>query len=133
MDVVNGFLFGGGAAPGTVNLVDDSVTGTRYTQWTIGFDGFTYKRTSAGAAAIDVAWISPQVGMDQFEVRATVLSGDTPPGFIGTWLSLASSWTWGWTAEDSPKGCDLTIEIRGAVDHVVVDSATITLTNSGTL
>jgi hypothetical protein len=133
MQVVTGFFAAGAAFVGSVDIVDDGVTGTTYSQWTIGSDGFTYKRHTSGAADQDVSWISPQAGMSHFEVRATSLSGDVPPGFIGSWHSLGSSWTWGWTAEHNPKDGQLTIEIRDATSLVVVDSATIHIVNGGTL
>lgn len=120
---------GGGA---TVALADDTVFGTRYAEWTIGFDGFTYKRKTSGAATQEAAWIYPQSGTVNYEVRATVSSGDTPPGTIGSWISLGISSTWGWTAQDTEKSCDLLIEIRTVVGHVTVDSATISLFVSGT-
>jgi hypothetical protein len=123
--------FGGGA--GTPALADDAVFGTRYSQWTIAFDGFTYKRKTSGAATKEAAWINPQSGMDKYEVRATDTGSDTPVGTIGSWLPMSASYTWGWATEDNPKNGELLIEIRTAVGHVTVDSATITIVNSGTL
>ena len=120
---------GGGA--GGVNLLNAAVVGTKYAQWTIGFDGYTYERDNAGAAVQSLAWIFPQSGMSSYQVRATVSSGDTPPGTIGSWLALSSSQTWGWVNEVTEKTCNLLIEIRRASDAVVVDSATISLFVSG--
>lgn len=121
---------GGGGS--TVNLRDASVFGTQYAQWTIGFDGWTYKRRNSGAAVKDLSWINPQSGMSKYEVRATSTGPDDPPGTLDTWLSMGSSWTWGWVAPQYlQKDGEILVEIRTAVGHVVVDSATITIFASG--
>lgn len=120
-----------GSGMGGVDLVDAAVSGTKYAQWTIANDGFTYERHNSGAAVKSVAWINPQSGTDQYEVQATVSSGDIPPGTIGAWLGLAESQTWGWVNQLAQRTCDLLIEIRRVSDSVVVDSATITLFVAG--
>lgn len=120
---------GGGA--GAVTLQDAAVVGTRNAMWWINSDGFTYKRTTAGAFVKQIAWINPQSGMDQYEVRATVSSGDVPPGTIGSWISIDIGSVWGWANSLVEKSCALLIEIRTVVGHVTVDSATITLFVAG--
>lgn len=122
-----------GAGGGAVALADASVVGTQYGQWTIGSDGFTYERHTSGAAVQDVDWINPQSGMSLYECRATVAGGDIPPGTIGSWLDLAASWTWGWTAQTTEKSCTLTIEVRRKSDLTVVDTANVDLFVSGIL
>lgn len=123
----------GGSSPGTVDLIAAGVTGQTYAQWIISFNGFTYKRTTSGAAYQSTAWINPQSGMDQYDVRATLASGDTPDGTLGTWLNLGSTRTWGWTNQAAPVTCNLTVEIRRVSDSVVVDTATVKITIGGTL
>lgn len=133
IEIIKRFGSGVGDGSDNVNLLDDAVVGQTYAQWIISLNGFTYKRDTSGAAAQAAAWINPQSGMDEYEVRATVATGDTPPGTIGSWLSLASTHTWGWTNQTAERKCNLTIEIRRASDSVVVDSATITLFAAGSL
>lgn len=128
--VLFGQVFGGAGGTGTVNLLDDSVIGVTYAQWILSSDGFTYVRNDAGAATQAAAWISPQIGMDQYEARATLLSGNVPPGTLNTWLAPGVT-TWGWAGMVHERSCDLLIEIRRASDHVVVDSATISLFVAG--
>jgi hypothetical protein len=122
---------GSGAAKGTVVLYGDSIVAPTYAQWTIGFDGFTYKRRTSGAAARSQAWLSPQIGMSLYEVRATLASGDLPPGTFGVWLPMTSSYTWGWANETSQQRCHITIEIRLASTGAIVGTATINLFIAG--
>lgn len=122
---------GAGISDGTVILSDTSVIGTQYAQWTLSSNGFTYKRKTAGASVISSGWIFPQSGMDQYEVRATVSSGDTPPGAIGSWEDPTQ--VWGWAGETTEQSCNLFIEIRRASSGIVVDSATIYLFVAGIL
>lgn len=124
-------LGGGG---GTVNIQDDAVHGTTYAQWTIGFDGWTYERHNSGAASKSLSWINPQSGMDKYEVRVTVTTGDTPdgaPGAINVWQPLSTSYTYGWANQLTEKSCTLLVEIRTAVGHTTVDSASITIFVAG--
>lgn len=122
---------GGGSGGGTVNLQDDTVVGSRYAQWFILNDGFTYERHNSGSLVKNLSWINPQSGMDLYEVRATDIGTDTPPGTIGSWIPITNSTGWGWSGSLVQKEGQLTIEIRRASDLVVVDSATITLFVSG--
>lgn len=122
---------GGSPAQGTSILYNDSVTGSTYAQWTIGYDGWTYKRRTSGASFRGQAWLSPQIGMNNYEVRATVASGDVPPGTIGAWLDLGASHTWGWANQLTQKSCELTIEIRRKADAVVVSTVTISIFVAG--
>lgn len=120
---------GGGGSPtgNTVDITDATVHGVSYAQWTIDSDGFLYKRTDVGAPVSYASWISPQSGMNLYDVRATLVTGYIPPGpALGTWLNLGTDHTWGW--EDSfDERCQLFIEIRLAATGSIVDSATITI------
>lgn len=116
-----------GSAPGVgaPALADETVEGLRRAQYQLGFDGWIYHNV-----ARDVAWISPQVGMDTFECRATAVDLSPPPGTYDTWLDLANSWVWGWAASAGNDGSFL-IEIRRKSDLVVVASATIQIIVDG--
>lgn len=72
-----------------------------------------------------------------FEIRATVNSGDTPTGAsVATWLALSTERTWTVSASTaSPAGsdsasCELLIEIRDASTETVFDSCTVSLSAS---
>lgn len=74
-------------------------------------------------------WISPQSGMDLYEVRATATSGSVSSGTVGAWLSLSSSRTWSRTSTN-PMGANtvtLQLEFRRAADAVVVQTNTVGL------
>lgn len=121
---------GGGSA---VNLNNAVVHGVTYAQWTIGNDGLTYKRLTAGAAVQQSTWIIPQTGMSAYDVRANLLSGSLPDGAaVGDWLNLGASYTWGWVAEIDFFECQLTVEIRLSSTESVIDSAVITIRVDGT-
>jgi len=74
-------------------------------------------------------WITPtSAAPGSYVVRATLISGDTPSGTLGTWLSLSSNQVW--SVITSPfvpdeKSCQLLIEI--GVGTTAIDSATVTL------
>ena len=80
--------------------------------------------------SIDGAWVTPTTSADNWEVRATVISGSTPTGAsVGSWLALTSDRTWTITA--SVEGTTVTgtiqLEFRRASD-LVVDPNTPTFT-----
>ncbi len=124
---------GGGSSSGAIVLPNTSVVGTTYCQWTIGFDGFTYRRNTSGASIKSVAWISPQTGMNLYEVEVTVLDGDVPPGPLSSWINMGDSSvrTWGWTNQVAEKSCDLQVQIRDVATHTVISTTTTSLFNSG--
>lgn len=119
---------------GTVSISNVNVTTTNYETafYRLLPTGVLQTTNSSGF------WISPQGGMDRYEVRATTLSqsgSGTFTGTTGAWLPLTSVRTW---SADRPSadgaGADiwqLSISIRRAADSTVVDTATITLTSSG--
>jgi hypothetical protein len=80
--------------------------------------------------SIDGAWVTPTTSADNWEVRATVISGSTPTGSsVGSWLALTSDRTWTITA--SVEGTTVTgtiqLEFRRASD-LAVDANTPTFT-----
>lgn len=122
---------GGSPAKGDSTIYNDAVTGVKYAQWTIGSDGWTYKRNTSGASFRGQAWLSPQIGMSNYEVRATVASGDIPPGIIGAWLDLGASQTWGWVNQTTAESCELTIEIRRKSDLAIIKTASVSIVIMG--
>lgn len=119
---------GGGGSP-AVTFSGDSMLGTQYARWTLSFDGYTYKQHNAGAAVQAGPWIVPQIGMGGYEVRATLVSGDTPAGTLNTWLSFGQ--TWGFSAVFTDHECVLLIEIRDAATLVVVASGDVDIFAAG--
>lgn len=74
-------------------------------------------------------WISPQSGMDLYEVRATETLGSVSSGTIGSWLSLSTTRTWTRTNTSpmSAQAVTLQLQFRRAADAVVVQTNTVTL------
>lgn len=74
-------------------------------------------------------WISPKASAPgSYEIRATLVSGDTPGGTLGSWLALTSNRTWTLNKPGAAPGslqCQLTIEIRLA--STVLDTTTVDL------
>lgn len=78
-------------------------------------------------------WLSPVENVGDYEIYATLLSGDTPTGTLGAWTSLATSqeYTLQETTPSSTQTCQLQIEIRWTGNNVVQDTATYTITSNG--
>lgn len=90
----------------------------------------TYSLTNAGSVTSTGEaggfWLDPQVGMEDFECRATVTSGSLTSGTTGSWLALST--TRSWTVQQSVVGTKLatmTIEIRRIGETTVLGSATV--------
>ncbi len=99
--------------------------------YSLGNDGDIDRTAGTNTVSDQGDWISPRTGMAGYEARATVTSGALTSGTEGTWLSLASTRTWSLTISGVAPGsgsCVFTLEIRRALDGVVLDTATITLT-----
>ncbi len=63
-----------------------------------------------------------------FDVRATLNSGTSPAGTLGTWLNCGTDRTWSLTdvvADGSELICAITIEIRNATTLAVLDTAIV--------
>jgi hypothetical protein len=83
-----------------------------------------------GFSIVDAGdWISPKsAAPGSYEIRATLNSGDTPVGTLGSWLALTSTRTWSLTKPGNIAGfreCELTVEIR--LGATVLDSTIVTL------
>lgn len=130
--LITAIIAGEDNAPNVVSLSDTSSTGLLGN--TAGFmfsstgEIYTYYH---GFPISTSYWLAPQTNIDQYEIRATVLSGDTPDGTIGTWDALTTNQYYSLTAPPATLlSCELTIEIRWTGNNVVQDSATYTITSS---
>lgn len=120
-----------------ITIVDDLISdiglGAGSARYQLDADGDITQITLA-LGTVDIGdWIIPKSAAGgNYEVRATLQSGDTPIGTLGSWLSLGTNR--GWTLSQSGVGtktCDLLIEIRLTSSGLVLDSATITLEAEG--
>lgn len=89
--------------------------------------GSASKRVAGSYSAISNEWML-RGSVSQYETRATLNSGSTPSGTLGSWLSLSTTRDWELTTASGNITCSLTVEIRRASNGEVLDSATITLT-----
>ncbi len=90
-----------------------------------------YYRYRFGVPIFDSYWITPQVNMGDYEIRATLTSGDTPDtGTLDTWQALSGTREWTLTEEtlDATETSTILIEIRWTGNNEVQDSATYVLT-----
>lgn len=92
----------------------------------------TYEVNSDGTVTPPVtqnwwrAGVTPGIGSG-YEVRATLQSGTTPSGTLGSWLALSSSRAWTLTrTSQGTNTAELLVEIR-ATSGTVLASAVITL------
>jgi hypothetical protein len=67
--------------------------------------------------------------MSNYEVRATLSSGDTPAGTLGSWLDVGQ--TWGFSAVSFDAECVLFVEIRNKSTLVVAGSGDVHLFAAG--
>lgn len=82
----------------------------------------------------DQNWYTPTttgIG-SSYSIRATLDSGDTPSGTLGSWLTLNTNRTWSFSVSTPPiveiKSCSLTIEIALTSDtSTVLSSGTYTI------
>lgn len=92
-------------------------------------NGLVYKMNPNGTwVSLGYYWVDPTGEAPNYEVRATLNSGDNPTGTEGSWLALTS--TRDWYLVQSSAGatmCNLTIEIRDAATQTVRDTATVYL------
>lgn len=124
-------------ASGDVSLTTGARTATSF--------GFSYFELNASGSRSTLDsesgtkyWIDPQGGMWQYEVFATqnAFSGaGSAGGTFGAWLPLTSTRTWSANRPSAAgSGVDqlvVALQIRRAIDSVVVATATITITSSG--
>lgn len=128
----------GGGTGSSFGSISAYVSGAKYTEWTIDPNGFTYQYidlSNPGTPSLvqGPAWISPVVGVGDYEIKATLLSGNVPPGTFNSWLNLATARSWGWENQTLYKYCELKVEIRRVSGGAIVSTAFITLENNGTV
>lgn len=125
-----------GAENFTVTVSGQTISSTTDALVKFDADGKVYEfETDPGSyVQIDTStdWVRPVAAASgTFEVKFTLSSGDTPTGTLGTWLSLDTDRAIGFSSELSAKSADVLAEIRYDGGSVI-DSATYTLTVSGT-
>lgn len=122
-------VMGGVTAPvaGSVDIFNtscnDSGTGVTTAQYSLNSSG-----AGSGTNIAGWTWLLSGLNSD-YEVFATLNSGDSPTGPIGSWVALSTTRTWALTAVISPeiKSCSLGLEIRPAGGGANLDTATITI------
>jgi hypothetical protein len=73
-------------------------------------------------------WLNSSYLVSDFEVRATLVTGNTPTGTLGSWTNLAATQSWSLMQTfPGTKSCTLTIEIGYAGLHVALGTATVTI------
>jgi hypothetical protein len=123
--------------PGTPMLSNMTVDGLgEYARYSIDASGDILGDISDGDGLTDFDdWIAPKSGMDQFEVRATLVSGalaSVGSSPTSTWLNCAGSPVWKCKVAGPSQhntSAVLTIEIR-QTGHAVAASCTVTLTGT---
>lgn len=75
----------------------------------------------------DTDWVRPEaLAPGAYQVRATLVSGDTPSGSLGSWLDLTSNRLWEITQSgDGSKSSELLIEV--GLSETALDSGTYNL------
>lgn len=103
------------------------VVGTATAAYETRSDGTVYNTNGTNTLVFLENWLAFG-STSNYEIRATLLSGATPTGTLGSWTSLGT--TSAWSLSQSISGvstCALLIEIRNAASLSVVDTATVTL------
>lgn len=126
----------GGGGGGSVALTDQSLSRATFNGLTatVGYridsDGGVY--SVKGTAVLLETWLLSGLNSD-YEVRATLVSGDTPSGTLGSWLACSTDRTWSLAAVDEELFCSLSIQIRdAAAPNTVRATCTVDITSSST-
>lgn len=99
--------------------------------YTIKSDGTVTKTEGASTTTLETWLVVGSAG--DYEVRATLSSGDTPSGTLGTWLALSSNRSWELVAGPSETlTCVLAVDIRIAASGAVCDSAAVAISSTNT-
>lgn len=120
-------------APGIVNITNQSSTGNSGNMAGVIFSStesfYVYRH---GVPIESTPWLTADTA-DNYEIYATVLSGDTPTGTIGAWTPLTTTqeYTLQEFTPSTTQTCQLQIEIRWTGNNVVQDTATYTITSNG--
>lgn len=98
-------------------------------------DSYVYTAAnSAGTYSQSEQWDSIPSTTSNYEVRATLVSGNTPAGSaLATWLVVSSFRSWMLTATaGNLLTCVLTVEVRDTATSTVRATASVTLTADAT-
>lgn len=108
--------------------VSASGSPTQTATYTLESDGDVITTTTDFGSFDQGDWITPKAAApSDYQVRATVTSGDLSSGTAGSWLALTSNRSWSRSrATEGSDTCVLTIEIRKGTGSVLA-TATITL------
>jgi hypothetical protein len=126
------FRIGASAGGALVSLSGVSVSstggGSQTATYTLESDGDVMSNSTAFGPVDEGDWVTPKTSAPgTYEARATLDSGDTPTGTLGTWLALTSNRAWTLTQiATGSKEASLTVEIRKGSGSALA-SATITL------
>ncbi len=113
--------------------VNDVATSPANATITVTFKSDGNIEKTAGVVVTDIGdWLSPQLNMSAYSIRATALSGTVTSGTVGSWLSLGSDRSWNKTRSDNLAGSDVatvTIDIALTADtSIILDTCTLSLT-----
>lgn len=128
-----------GNSRGTPTLSADSVTDTgtagvsgANARFRWGLDGVLYTRRNTIDGGVEATlrnWINPRIGMSQFEIRWTTVSGSLTTGTSGVWNNMGSDQIYAVNralgAGAGSTVCTGNVEIRRASDLVVVAGPTL--------
>ncbi len=129
--LVCGALSGESAAPNVIEI-PDGVTSEAYSEATAGIsfnNNGSYALYYNGVPIVDGYWITPQTNISEYEIYATLDSGDTPTGTFSSWLPLSTSRSWT-LASTSPSGIltsEITFKIRWTGNNEEQDTGVVTL------
>lgn len=119
-------MFFGGIVQSTITAQSSVASDTGFSQasayirFTSG--GLQAIETFANGQSIIGSWVMPNSSAPEWEIRATLASGDTPSGVLGTWQALTIDRVWGFNLTSSGTlSCALTFEFRpvGSTDAQV--------------
>jgi hypothetical protein len=118
-------------APNIISIDVDDTTSRGYSDSTGGFifhNNGSISRYISGVPIVVGSWISPLSNFDQYEIKATLDSGDTPTsGTLATWESLDTTRFWTIVNDDTSDTSNLTLEIRWTGNNEVQDTASVVI------
>jgi hypothetical protein len=124
---------GGSTPSGLVAISDQTVytleayPATATAGYRLASTGIAYHTNPSGTyVAIGGEWLLSG-SASAYEVQATLVSGTTPSGTLGSWLGLGTTRTWTLASSDGYLTCTLLIEIRNATTLAVLDTATVVI------
>lgn len=107
---------------------EDTPGAAALAQYSVNASGAVQETTIGGGTATLESWITPALGMSNYEVRATLNSGTLDSGTTATWLNCGTTRSWSCQRLSiGSQSANLTIEIRNATTLLVKDSCTVTL------